>query len=282
MGNNLKTLFLMTALTALVMFIGEQIGGRQGLITGLIFGGLMNLGSLWFSDKIVLMMYRAKEVGPGEAPELYGSVQKLATQAGLPMPRVYIIPTESPNAFATGRSPNHAAVAATEGILRMLSRDELEGVLAHELAHVKHRDTLISAVAATMAGVIMFVSRMAFWFGPRGDDDEGGSAFGWILAMILGPIAAMLIQMAISRSREFGADAGGAQICGQPLALANALAKLENGAARYPLPASPQTSHMFIVNPLRGGNAVMKLFMTHPPTAERIEKLEAIAYGNRG
>lgn len=277
--NTIKTGFLMIGMTALVMFIGEQVGGRQGMFSALVFAALMNFGSLWFSDKIVLMMYGAREVGPGDAPQLYGAVQRLATQAGLPQPRVYVIPSNSPNAFATGRSPSHAAVAATEGILQMLTQDELEGVIAHELAHVKHRDTLISAVVATMAGAIMFLSRMAFWFGPRGNDDEGGSPIGWLLAMILGPIAAMVIQLAVSRSREFAADAGGAAICGHPLSLAHALAKLEAGATRYPLPASQHTSHMFIVNPLRGGNALAKLFMSHPPTEERIARLEAMSLG---
>ncbi|PIY43841.1 MAG: protease HtpX, partial [Armatimonadetes bacterium CG_4_10_14_3_um_filter_59_10] len=271
MGNALKTGFLMIAMTALLVFIGEQFGGVNGMMGMLIFAVLMNFGSLWFSDKIVLAMYHAKEVGPHEVPELYGIVQRLTTQAGMPMPKVYIIPTDSPNAFATGRSPRHAAVAATEGIMHLLTRDELEGVIAHELAHVKNRDTLISAVAATMAGVIMMVSRLAFFFGGSSDDNRGGNPLGLLLAMIVGPIAAMLIQMAISRSREYAADAGGAAICGRPLSLANALSKLESGAARHPLPATPATSHMFIVNPLRGGG-IAGLFMTHPPIPERVAR----------
>jgi len=276
MGNTLKTGLLMIALTALLVFIGEQLGGMQGMVGMLIFATLMNFGSLWFSDKIILAMYRAQEVGPHDAPELYGIVQRLAAQAGLPMPKVYVIPTDSPNAFATGRSPNHAAVAATEGILRLLSRDELEGVIAHELAHVRHRDTLISAVVATMAGAIMMISRLAFFFGSTRDDDRGGNPLGLLLAVIVGPIAAMLIQLAISRSREYAADAGGAMICGRPLSLANALLKLEAAAERYPLPATPATSHMFIVNPLRGGG-IVTLFMTHPPIPDRVARLEQMA-----
>jgi heat shock protein HtpX len=242
----------------------------------------MNFGSYWFSDKIVLAMYGAQEVTEAEAPDFYALVRQLAMQAGLPMPRVYVIPSETPNAFATGRNPEHAAVAATNGILRILTRDELLGVMAHELAHVKNRDILIQSIAATIAGAITYLAQMAQWAaifgGGRSDDDEGGGGFGMILMAILAPIAAMLIQMAISRSREFGADRGGAEIAGNPLHLASALRKLEMANHQLPMQAAtPASAHLFIVNPLTGGG-LMSLFSTHPPVEERVRRLEEMAY----
>jgi heat shock protein HtpX len=267
---------------ALLMLVGQWLGQEQGLILAFVLSLAMNFGMYWFSDKIVLMSYRAREVREGEAPRLYATVQKLAIQAELPMPKVYIIPGDTPNAFATGRNPQHAAVAATEGILKILSEDELEGVIAHELAHVKHRDILTGTIVAAMAGAITFLTRMAMYasmFGGGSRDRENSNPIGEILLLILAPIAAMLIQFAVSRSREFAADEGGAKICGRPLSLANALKKLERGAELIPMQnAGTATAHMFIVNPLRGGG-VMKLFSTHPPTAERVARLEALAMG---
>jgi len=281
MNNTLKTTLLLGALTGVFLLCGEAIGGRQGIVYAFIFAMAMNFGSYWFSDKIVLMMYRAREVDPADAPQLHAIVDRLCARASLPKPRVYIIPGAQPNAFATGRNPHHAAVAATEGILRLLSEDELEGVLAHELAHVKHRDILISSIAATVAGAIMMLAQMARFgaiFGGYGDrrDREGGSGITLLLMMILAPIAAMVIQLMISRSREYAADEGGAKISGQPLALANALRKLEAGSERIPMDANPATAHMFIVNPFSGRN-LAGLFATHPPTEERIVRLEAMA-----
>jgi len=275
--NWMKTFLLMGALTALLVLIGDWIGGQNGMITALVFAGLMNFFGYWFSDKIVLMMYGAQQVDESQAPRLFGIVRRLTRQAGLPMPKVYVIPADQPNAFATGRDPNHAAVAVTEGIMRILNEDELEGVLAHELAHVKHRDILIGTIAATIAGAIMMLSRMAFFFGGGRDDDrEGGNALVALIAMIVAPIAALLIQMAISRSREYGADEGGAEISHKPLALASALRKLERGAEAIPMDANPATAHMFIVNPFSGGG-IANLFSTHPPIAERIARLEEMA-----
>jgi heat shock protein HtpX len=272
MGNTLKTTVLLAALSGLLLWIGDLMGGQSGLIMALGLAVAMNIGSYWFSDKIVLTMYRAQPVGP-EHP-LFQLTQRLAQRAGLPMPKVYIIPDASPNAFATGRNPDHAAVAATEGILRLLSEDELAGVIAHELAHVKHRDILISSVAATIAAAIMFAARFAMFFGGgRSDDREGGSNPVALLAMmILGPVAAMLIQSAISRSREFAADAGGAAIAGSPHGLANALRKLEMGSKRLPLDANPATAHMFIIKPF-SVSGLASLFSTHPPTEQRIAAL---------
>jgi heat shock protein HtpX len=244
----------------------------------LIFALLMNVFSYWFSDKIILKMYRAQEASKAEAPELYEMVRRLARKADLPMPRVYIINQPQPNAFATGRNPEHAAVAVTTGIMRILNVDELEGVLAHELAHVKHRDILIGTVAATIAGAISYLAHMAQWamiFGGS-DDDDGGNPFAAIVMMIVAPIAAMLIQMAISRSREYAADAGGARIAGNPRHLAGALKKLESASQQVPMQAEPATAHMFIVNPL-SGKSMMKLFSTHPPMAERIARLEGMS-----
>ena len=272
MGNTLKTTVLLAAMSGLLLWIGDLLGGQSGLIMALGLAVAMNIGSYWFSDKIVLTMYRAQPVGP-EHP-LFQMTQRLAQRAGLPMPKVYIIPDASPNAFATGRNPDHAAVAATEGILRLLSEDELAGVIAHELAHVKHRDILISSIAATIAAAIMFAARFAMFFGgSRSDDREGGSNPIALLAMmILGPVAAMLIQAAISRSREFAADAGGAAIAGSPHGLVNALRKLEMGSKRIPLDANPATAHMFIIKPFSAGG-LLSLFSTHPPTEQRIAAL---------
>jgi heat shock protein HtpX len=282
MSNALKTTLLLGVLTGLLLWIGEYLGGPQGLVLALVFAAVMNLGSYWFSDRIVLAMYGARELGEQQAPELYGVVRELATAAQMPMPRVYLIPSDSPNAFATGRSPSHAAVAVTEGILRLLSRDELRGVLAHELSHVRNRDTLISAIAATLAGVVMMVARMAQWaaiFGGmrRDERDEGGGALGFLFMIIVAPIAAMLIQLAISRSREYEADATGARLSHAPSSLAAALEKIAAASGRTPLPAGPATAHLWIVNPLRG-NWLANLFSTHPPIEERIRRLRTMAY----
>ena len=279
--NVIKTTILMTGLTLLFILAGGALGGRGGMMMAFILACVMNLGAYWFSDKIVLRMYGAQEVSPAQAPQLYGVVNELALQAQMPMPKVYIIPQEAPNAFATGRNPQHAAVAVTEGIMKILSREELAGVLAHELAHIKHRDILIGSIAATIAGAISMLANMAQWamiFGGRRDEDEGGGGHPpvAIAMMIISPIAAMLIQMAISRSREYLADAGGASISGNPLYLAAALKKLQRGVQLTPMEANPATAHMFIVNPLTGGG-LMKLFSTHPPIEERVERLEQMA-----
>jgi len=280
--NTVKTVGLMVLLMALLMLVGQWLGGEQGLFIAFAFSMLMNFGMYWFSDKIVLMSYGARQVNEEESPRLYSIVRKLAQQAELPMPKIYIIPGDTPNAFATGRNPDHAAVAATEGILRMLSDDEIEGVLGHELAHVKHRDILTSTLVAAMAGAIMLLARMAMFaaiFGAGGRDRDNSNPLGGLLILILAPVAAMMIQFAISRSREFAADEGGAKISGRPLSLANALRKLEAGVQRHPMPnAGTATAHLFIVNPLRGGG-VTKLFSTHPPTEERIARLEHMAMG---
>ena len=308
--NIFKTGILLIALTALLMFIGNILGGEVGMAIALIFAGIMNFGSYWFSDKIVLSMYRAQEASPNS--ELYQIVKQQTEKSGLPMPQVYTIPTDMPNAFATGRNPSHAAVAATglpmpqvytiptdmpnafatgrnpshaavaatDGIMRLLSRDELAGVIGHELAHIRHRDILISSIVATIAGAIMMIANMAQWaalFGGFGgnDDEDGGGIIGWLFLIIVAPIAAMIIQFAISRSREYAADRGGAEICGDPMALANALRRLERGVEMHPTRANAATSHLFIVNPLRGGMA--GLFSTHPPMDERVRRLEELA-----
>jgi heat shock protein HtpX len=282
--NTLKTTFLLTVLTLLLLAAGGAMGGQGGMAIALIFAGIMNLGAYWFSDKIVLRMYNAQPVTESEAPELYRMVRELALQADMPMPKVYIIPVDTPNAFATGRNPSHAAVAATQGIMRILSYEELKGVMAHELSHVRNRDTLISTVAATIAGAITYLAHMAQWaaiFGGMRSDDEGGSnPLALIVMAIVAPLAAMLIQMAISRSREYGADKGGAQIAGNPMHLANALRKLQMANQRLPMDANASTAHMFIVNPLTGGG-LMGLFSTHPPMEERVRRLEEMAYGPR-
>ena len=280
--NTIKTTFLLTCLTLLLVAMGSAIGGQSGMIIAFLIAGGMNFFSYWYSDKIVLKMYKAREVSETESPILFSMVRRLAQHANMPMPKVYIIPSEGPNAFATGRNPENAAVAATEGIMRLLSEEELEGVMAHELAHVQNRDTLISTIAATFAGAIAMLGNMLQWaaiFGGGSSEDEegGGSMLGSLALAFIAPVAAMLIQMAVSRSREYLADAAGARICGKPLALANALNKLQIGAQAMPLQeATPATSHMFIVNPLTGAS-MMKLFSTHPPMEERIARLKALA-----
>jgi heat shock protein HtpX len=274
MANGVKTVLLLGALSGLLLVIGDLIGGANGLVVAFILAAVMNMASYWFSDKIVLRMYHAQEVGAGHP--LHSMVARLAQRASLPMPKVYIIPDASPNAFATGRNPSHAAVAATEGIMQVLSEHELEGVIAHELAHVKHRDILISSVAATIAAAIVMVARMAgyaaMFSGGRDDDREGGSPLAMLAMMIVAPIAAFLIQAAISRSREFAADAGGATIAGTPYGLADALRKIDAVSKRVPLDANPATAHMFIVKPF-SGRGMLSLFSTHPPTEARIQAL---------
>jgi heat shock protein HtpX len=280
MANQVKTIALLTALAALLVVIGGALGGKNGALLGLVIAVVMNFGSYWFSDKMVLSMYNAQEVSEAEAPDLYRIVQQLADRAGIPMPRVYIIPDDSPNAFATGRNPSHAAVAVTEGILRLLSWEELAGVIAHELGHVKNRDILIQSIAATIGAAITYVAQFGFFFGGRsdGEDRGGGSIIGSILMMILAPLAAAVIQMAISRSREYIADDTGAHLCGHPLWLAGALDKLRRGSEAVPMHADQATAHMFIVNPLFGGG-LQSLFSTHPPIEERIERLQEMARG---
>ncbi|MBZ0169838.1 protease [Candidatus Methylomirabilis lanthanidiphila] len=279
MNNTLKTTALLGLLTGLLILIGGYFGGSRGMSMAFVMAFIMNFGAYWFSDRIVLAMYRAQPVTEAEAPGLYRVVHGLTLRAQMPMPRIYIIPTEAPNAFATGRDPEHAAVAATHGILRILNEEELEGVMAHELAHVRNRDTLISTIAATLAGVIVMLARMAMWMpyfggGSRDNEDRGGGA-GFLFLAILAPIAATLIQLAISRSREFHADESAARLTHKPYALAAALQKLETGATRLPMEANPATSHLFIVNPLRG-DVLFKLFSTHPPIEERIARLRAL------
>lgn len=274
MANTFRTTALMAVLMVLFALVGRALGGQQGMLIAFGVAVAMNFGSYWFSDKIVLRMYRAQEVGPQEAPELYEMVDRLRQRAGLPMPKLYVIPSDQPNAFATGRNPSHAAVAVTNGITRLLGREELEGVIAHELAHVKNRDILTSSIAATIAAAITLLARFAFFFG--GDRDRGNALSG-LLMLILAPIAAMLIQMAISRAREYAADRDGARICGKPRALANALSRLQQGAEHVRMDANPSTAHMFIVNPFAGAlSGVRNLFSTHPPTEERIERLLAL------
>ncbi|HLO26860.1 MAG TPA: zinc metalloprotease HtpX [Geobacteraceae bacterium] len=281
--NQLKTTLLLALLTVLMVLMGSAVGGKAGMVVAFLMACAMNLFSCWFSDRIVLKMYGAQEITEMDHPAFFGMVRRLALQAGLPMPKVYIIPSESPNAFATGRNPDHAAVAATEGILRILAPDELEGVMAHELAHVKNRDILVSTIAATFAGAISMLGNILQWGAilgtGRGDDEEGHGGLAGSLAMaIIAPIAAMLVQMAVSRSREYLADESGAHLCGRPLALANALRKLHNASQVLPMQeARPATAHLFTVNPLTGG-ALLKLFSTHPPMEERIERLESMAY----
>ncbi|MBI5214093.1 MAG: zinc metalloprotease HtpX [Nitrospirae bacterium] len=282
--NGFKTMVLMVTLTLMLVAIGGILGGKSGMTFALIMAFGMNFITYWFSDKIVLKMYGAKPVTESEAPELYGMVRRLAHKAELPMPKVCIMDEDQPNAFATGRNPNHGTVAVTTGIMRILSREELEGVIAHELAHIKHRDILVSTIAATIAGAISYLAQMAQWAaifgGGRHDDEEGGSnPIAAIVMMIVGPIAAMLVQMAISRSREYGADAGGARIAGNPMHLANALKKLHMASQQIRMDANPATSHMFIVNPLSGGG-LLKLFSTHPPMEERVARLEAMRMGS--
>ncbi len=286
--NGMRTTLLLAGLTALLLVFGQMLGGNTGMVIALIIAAVMNLGSYWYSDKIVLKMYRAREATPQQAPVLYEVTRELASRAGLPMPRVYVIENDAPNAFATGRNPENAAVAATTGLMRLLSREELAGVMAHELAHVQNRDTLIGAIAATFAGAIAMLANMAqfmmiFGMGRSSENQGGGNIFGAILMMILAPLAASLIQMAVSRSREYAADARGSAICGNPLWLAGALRKLDYANRRIPMPEAeshPASAHLFIVNPLKGRN-VAQLFSTHPPIEERIRRLEESARGIR-
>jgi heat shock protein HtpX len=277
MGNYFKTTILLALLTAFILWVGNLLGGHQGMVIALIFAGGMNLVSYWYSDRIVLKMYNAQEVNESHAPELYGMVRELAGKARMPMPKVYTIPQDSPNAFATGRDPEHAVVAVTEGLLRIMNTEELKGVLAHELAHVSNRDILIGTIAATLAGAVMVLASMARWSAIFGgfnrDSGSGGSGIIGLIAMsIFAPMAAMVIQMAISRSREYEADATGAKFAGHPEGLAKALEKLGAYSKKLPMDANPSTAHMFIVNPLTGGG-LLSLFSTHPPLEERIAKL---------
>lgn len=282
--NYFKTTILLIALTLLLVWVGSMFGGRQGAVFAFAIAMGMNFFSYWFSDKIVLKMYGAKEVSDQESPAYYGIVKELVDRAGLPMPRTYIIPTQAMNAFATGRNPGHAAVAVTEGMLNSLSREELRGVLGHELAHVRNRDILISTIVATIAGAVMMLANMARWasifggYGGRNDEEEGsgGGGFAILFLAILAPIAALLIQMAISRSREYAADKGGAQLTGSPLGLASALEKLQQAAMVRPMDAGQTTAHLFIVNPL-SGRSFAAIFSTHPPIEERIKRLRAMA-----
>lgn len=274
-------MLLLAALTALFLWIGQALGGQSGLVFAIFFAGVMNFGAYWFSDKIVLRMYRAREVSESDASELHAIVRNLASKMNIPMPKVYIVPEQAPNAFATGRNPEHAAVAATAGILEMLNREELEGVLAHELGHVKNHDTLISTIAATFAGALSHLANMAMWshmLGGRSNDDEGGHPLAGLLGVIVAPIAASLIQMAISRSREFIADETGAALTGNPLALASALKKIDGWKKQIPMThGTPATAHLFIINPFSGAG-LAHLFSTHPATAERVKRLEKMAY----
>lgn len=276
MGNQIRTAMLLAVMTVFIIWIGQILGGRQGMIIALIFAGGINFFSYWYSDTIVLRMYRAQPVSPREAPQIYEIVQRLVQRANLPMPKLFVIPQQAPNAFATGRNPEHAVVAVTQGLLDIMDRDEIEGVLAHELAHVKNRDILIGSIAATMAGAVMMLANMARWsaiFGGINQDDEGGGGIaGLIFMSIIAPIAAMLIQMAISRSREYLADATGADFAGNPEGLARALEKLGTYSRRVTMDANPATAHMFISNPL-SGRGVMSLFSTHPPMQERIARM---------
>jgi heat shock protein HtpX len=281
--NTFKTFILMMVMMGLFLFIGNAIGGRQGMVMAFIFASAMNLFMYWFSDKIVLAMYSAKPVSESDAPEIYRIVRGLTQSKGMPMPKIYILPMAIPNAFATGRNPSHSAVAVTSGILGILNEKELEGVIAHELSHIKHRDILIATIVATMAGAISMLARMAQWAaifggGSRDDEDRGGG-MGLLVMAIVAPIAALLIQLAVSRSREYAADEGAAELSGNPAALASALKKLENYSGRIESKVEPATAHMFIVNPL-SGSSFLKLFSTHPPIQERVRRLEAMAGKN--
>ena len=276
MGNQIKTTFLLTIMTVFFMLIGRVLGGGPGMMIALVFAGGMNLFSYWYSDKLVLKMYRASEISSTDAPELFDIVERLAARADIPMPKVFIIPQDAPNAFATGRNPDHAAVAVTQGLLRLMDRSQIEGVVAHELGHVKNRDILIGTIAATMAGAVMMLANMAKWSAIFGgfnrDDDEGGGFIELIVMAIIAPIAAMLIQMAISRSREYLADATAAGLTGNPEGLATALEKLGAYSRQIPMDANPSTAHMFIANPL-SARRMASLFSTHPPIEERVARL---------
>ncbi len=277
--NGLKTALLLGLMTALVLGIGNLVGGRQGMLFAFVLAGIMNFVSYWFSDKIVLALYRAKPVDESQAPELHRIVYDLSQRMTMPMPRLYMIPIDAPNAFATGRNPQHAAVAVTEGIMRLLNREELEGVLAHELSHVSNRDILISSVAATLAGAIMMIARIAqfgMWYVGGRDDDRGGNPIGLLFMVILAPFAAMLIQLAISRSREYAADETGARVVGHGSGLASALEKLQYASKKMPFRADPASAHLFIVKPFTG-STLLELFSTHPPLEKRIERLRRFA-----
>jgi heat shock protein HtpX len=281
--NTLKTMFLLTLMTVLFVLVGGMLGGRQGMVVALVFAALMNFGTYWFSDKIVLATFRARPVDEGTSPGLHQTVRRAASNAHLPMPRVYVIPTRTPNAFATGRNPKHSAVAVTEGIMRILDEDELEGVISHEMAHIRNRDILTGSIVATLAGAISmlaFMARFAAIFGGYGGrDSEGrGGGLGLLIMAIVAPLAALLIQMAVSRSREYAADSTAAKNSHKPLALASALRKLEHAARRIPLEAKPSTAHLFIVNPL-SGKGMASLFSTHPPVEERVARLQKMARG---
>lgn len=281
MLNRVKTFVFLAVLTALFLWLGQILGGRAGMLLALMIAAVMNIGVYWFSDRIVLRMYNAQPMGPSEAPDLYGAIQDLAMQANLPMPKVYLIPDPAPNAFATGRNPKHSSVAVTEGLLSMLTRDEIKSVIAHELGHIRNRDTLIMTVAATVAGALSHLANMAIWGaflggGSNSEDEDHGHPAGGLLALLIAPVAATLIQMAISRAREFLADEAGARFSGNPLALANALRKLEYARHRVPMQhGHPATAHLFIVNPFTGAG-ITRLFSTHPPAEERIARLEAM------
>jgi len=279
MGNTFKTALLLTALTLFLLLMGQVFGGQRGMVLALVVAVVMNFVSYFFSDKIALAMYRAQPVTREQLPRAYEVVERLTRKMGIPMPKIYVIPNESPNAFATGRNPQHASVAVTEGILNLLNDEELEGVLAHELGHVRNRDILISSIAATLAGAITLLARMGYWAslfgggGGRDDRDRGGGGLVALLMLILAPIAATLIQLAVSRSREYQADATGAELTGNPYALASALRKLDGYSKRIPMQASPSNAHLFIVAPMLGGVSFANLFSTHPPIAKRIERL---------
>jgi heat shock protein HtpX len=282
MLNRVKTLVFLAVLTALFLWLGQALGGKTGVAIAFLFAAVMNIGAYWFSDRIVLRMYNARQIGPSEAPELYRVIRDLATRAGLPMPKVYVIPESAPNAFATGRNPEHSSVAVTEGLLSMLHRDEIRGVIAHELGHIRNRDTLIMTVAATIAGALSHLANMAMWStflggGSHSEDEDQGHPAGGLLALFVAPVTATLIQLAISRAREFLADEAGARISGTPLSLAGALRKLEYAKHRVPMEhGSPAMAHLFVVNPF-AGTGLAKLFSTHPPTTERITRLESMA-----
>ncbi len=278
MGNTLKTFALLGLLGALLVLAGNLLGGPRGALVALVLAAAMNFGAYWFSDRLVLARYRARELAPGENPRLERIVVNLAARAGIPRPRIYLLPAGQPNAFATGRDPEHAAVAVTAGLLELLDDDELEGVIGHELGHVVHRDILVGTIAATLAAAVMFLASMARWglllggLGGR-DREEGGGLLGYLLLVLLAPLAATLVQLAVSRSREYAADEEAARLTGNPLGLARALAKIGGLVRRVPMDASPATAHMFIVSPLAGGDAIAKLFSTHPPIEERIRRL---------
>ncbi len=279
--NNIKTVLLLGALTGIFLFIGGYAGGESGMLIAFIFAAIMNLGAYWFSDKVVLKAYRANELGERDYPNIHAMVSRMAEKAGIPKPKLYLINQESPNAFATGRNPEHSAIAVSTGILKLMNDREIEGVLAHELTHIIHRDTLISTVAATVAGAIMFLAYQMRWFaflGGGSDDDNRGGALGLIVMAILAPFAAMIIQMAISRTREYKADSGGAFLSGNPEGLASGLEKLGKFSKQIPLKATKQTAHMFIVNPF-SGKSLLKIFSTHPPIEERVERLREMSRG---